>query len=131
MAFMDAIGARLVSAYPRENGQRGTWVWNARERMLGGFRTPLLVSLGAVGAVLLIACANVANLMLARSAALEREFTIRAALGAGRGRIVRQLVTEGLVLATAAAAVGLVAARWGLRSLLLMRVDPIRVLRSE
>jgi len=117
---MDAIGARLASAYPRENGQRGTWVWNARERMLGGFRTPLLVLLGSVGVVLLIACANVANLMLARSATRGREFAIRAALGAGRGRLVRQLVTEGLVLATAAATAGLVAARWGLRSLLFM-----------
>src|SRR4051812_25784993 len=116
----DVIGRRLSTQYPKANASyfNTMTIDSLEERMLGDTRKPLLILLGAVGFVLLIACVNVANLLLVRAAAREGEIVIRAALGAGRGRIVRQLLTESLVLALTGGAVGVALAAWITRALI-------------
>jgi predicted permease len=104
---LDGVMKVLVEQYPNENGTRGVRVAGLDEILVGDFRQRLLVMLGAVTLVLLIACGNVANLLLARGAARSQELAIRTAIGAGRSRITRQLLTESLVLATIGAAGGM------------------------
>jgi len=117
-ADLASLAHSIAAEYPKSNSHIGVVAKSELDALVGDTRTPLLVLLGAVGLVLLIACANVANLLLARSSGRTREIAIRAALGATRMRIVRQLVTESLVLATTGATLGIAVASWSLRGVL-------------
>jgi predicted permease len=112
-AELNLINAGLAAAYPQENGATQVVMVPLRDRIVGQVEPLLLVLFGAVGFVLLIACANVTNLLLARASGRRREFSIRAALGAGRGRLISQLLVESMMLAVAGGALGLLLAEWG------------------
>ena len=112
-AEMTAIGQRLEQAYPKVNAGIGVFLQPLRERIAGDARNNLLLLLGAVGMVLLIACVNVANMLLARSFGRAREMAIRTALGASRRNLFRQLIAESLVLAAAGGLVGALVGAWG------------------
>ena len=126
---MSRIGRELAATYPRTNTNVGIQLASVPNELLGAVRPALFVLLGAVICVLLVACANVANLLLARGSDRRREFAIRAALGAGRTRLARQMITESGVLAVLGCIVGLLLGRWGIQ--LLLALSPATLPRTE
>ena len=130
-ADMDVIGAQLQREFPQFNTKWGVKILSMREQFVGELRTPLFVLLGAVGLVLLIACANVANLMLMRSSRRQREMAIRTSLGATRARVMRQLLIESGMLGLAAGAIGLAVAVWAKDGLVKMLPVDMSVARAN
>ena len=128
-AQLSAVTTRLAHDYPATNANASASIIDLHDYLVGDRRTPLLVSLGAVAILLLIACANVANLLLVQAAGRQRELALRLALGAARGRLVRQAVTESLVLSMSGGVGGLVLGWAGTRAL--AALQPAGLLRAE
>jgi len=128
-AEMDVIAGRLEQSYMDFNAGWGANVFPLQEEVVGDIRPALLVLLGAVGFVLLIACANVANLLLARAATRQKELALRTALGASRGRLIRQLLNESLLLGVIGGTAGLFLAYWAIE--LLIKFNPGNIPRLE
>ncbi len=128
-ADLSGIAANLAAEHPQTNTGIGITAITLPDHLSDKWRLALLILLGAVAFVLLIACTNVANLLLARGADREREFSIRAAMGAGRGRLLRQLLTESLLIALLGCGIGILLARWSVH--LLVAFNPGDIPRIE
>jgi predicted permease len=117
-AELTALSERMEAEFPAQNQGSRYFVRSLRDTMVGGAKQPIVLLFGAVGVVLLIACANVGNLLLARALGRRQEMSVRMALGAGRGRLLAQTVAESVVLAVAAGLVGIAVAYWGTPALI-------------
>jgi putative ABC transport system permease protein len=130
-ADMTRVHAELTRMFPQFNTGWTARVVPLRQQLTGEVRPALFILSGAVGLVLLIACANVANLLLARATSRQRELAVRAALGAGRGRLIRQLIAESLILSGASALIGLLLAWWGVGLLRAVVAERLPIQRLE
>jgi putative ABC transport system permease protein len=130
-AEMDRVAAQLSADYPDTNRRHGAWVSPLRDEVTSPVRSGLLLLLGAVAFVLLIACVNVANILLARATARRREMAVRAAIGASRARLLGQTLTESLLLGFVGGVASLIVAHWGIVLLRVLRPDGVPILGLE
>jgi predicted permease len=124
-ADMNVIASRLQASYPKANANVDIRVVNLHEYLVGETRTTVIVLVGAVGLLLSLACANVASLLFARGSGRASEFAVRYAIGAARGRVIRQLLTETALLVAVGAILGVLLAHWGVQSIRLLNIKAI------